>query len=427
LTQIRDDEKTPAELLATGDAVKLKQGLGNWVDGDRFFNREKEMAVFRTYLLDGVSLLLVAPRRIGKTSFMREAGRQLETEIVALHVDLQKANSAEEAIVELGLACRLLEPMWKRALGAFGQLFGRIESLKLSELSVTLRGLLNSTNWRQKGDELIGVLSEYSKEVRKPVVVFFDEVPILVNRLLHDEAAGSKAERRARADELMSWMRDNLIRHKSRVVFVVTGSIGLEPVLRSAGLSGTLNAFHSFDLRPWKDETAAACLLALALEKEFPLPTAVAAHMVKLLGSAIPHHVQLYFDHVFSSYVLDEAAGEVTVAYVDEVYSTRMIGLRGHADLMHMEERLRLVLTESRFCLALTLLTEAAAVGLLTVSASKSIVSSHRATNDDLLETLAILEHDGYLCKQADRFVFVSNLVRDWWRNRFGFGYCPAQ
>ncbi|MDQ1354670.1 MAG: hypothetical protein QG657_4979, partial [Acidobacteriota bacterium] len=37
-----------------------------------------------------------------------------------------------------------------------------------------------------------------------------------------------------------------------------------------------------------------------------------------------------------------------------------------------------------------------------------------------------ILEHDGYLVKKKEGHVFISKLVRDWWKSRFGFQYTPA-
>ncbi len=408
-------------------AKTLKSGLGNWVDGERFFDREREMALFREYLQSRTSLLLVAPRRIGKTSFMREAARRLGGDIIALHVDLQKAMSPEEAIVELGLACRPHASLWTKAVGAFGDVLSKIENVKLSELSVTLRSALTSANWRQKGDELIAQLSSVAEQSKKPAIIFFDEVPILINRVLKGTGGDNLDERKLVADSFMSWMRDNALRHKDNVVFVVTGSIGLEPVLRAAGLSGTLNAFHAFELPPWKVDVAEACLLALAAEKKLPLPSPVAAHMINLLGCAIPHHVQMFFDHVYSAYFLDDKEGDVPISLVDAVYNGRMTGLRGHAELMHMEERLKMVLTEEQFDLALTLLTETAVVGVLAPAASLAITKSFGGKRNDLLETLSILQHDGYIQHQGENFVFVSNLVRDWWKNRFGHGYAPAK
>ena len=52
---------------------KLKRSPGTWVEGDRFWNREEEVKLFIEYLRQGTHLRLVAQRRIGKTSLMREA------------------------------------------------------------------------------------------------------------------------------------------------------------------------------------------------------------------------------------------------------------------------------------------------------------------------------------------------------------------
>ena len=41
-------------------------------------------------------------------------------------------------------------------------------------------------------------------------------------------------------------------------------------------------------------------------------------------------------------------------------------------------------------------------------------------------QTLEVLEHDGYVERQADRYAFVSGLLRDWWKARHGFGYLPT-
>jgi hypothetical protein len=79
----------------------LRSGVGNWVAGDGFFDRENELRLFLQMLAEGESVSLIAQRRIGKTSLMREAARRMGDGVISLHVDLQKARTAEDAIVEL--------------------------------------------------------------------------------------------------------------------------------------------------------------------------------------------------------------------------------------------------------------------------------------------------------------------------------------
>ncbi len=80
---------------------KLKQAYGNWVEGDRFWDRESDTKLLIDKLDEGAHILLVAQRRMGKTSIMKEIKRQLNGRYTCLFVDLQKASFAEDAIVEI--------------------------------------------------------------------------------------------------------------------------------------------------------------------------------------------------------------------------------------------------------------------------------------------------------------------------------------
>ena len=84
--------------------AKLERALGNQVEGERFWGREAELKRLLDSLEEGAHLLIVAGRRIGKTSLMREAARRLGDRSLCLQVDLRKSHSPADAIVELSLA-----------------------------------------------------------------------------------------------------------------------------------------------------------------------------------------------------------------------------------------------------------------------------------------------------------------------------------
>jgi uncharacterized protein len=90
----------PTFLLANHEKAEmtreLEKTIGNWVEGDRFWDREGEMPLFIEKLQDGDHLLLIAPRRIGKTSLMRQASRLIAGQFICLHVDLQEAVTAAD-------------------------------------------------------------------------------------------------------------------------------------------------------------------------------------------------------------------------------------------------------------------------------------------------------------------------------------------
>jgi len=410
-------------------ADRLTQAHGNWVAGDQFWDREDDITLFAEKLAEGAHLLLVAQRRMGKTSLMREVMRQLHDEYVCLFVDLQKAASAAGAIVELALAVRPHQSLWRKATGVFGNVLGKIKDMvdkvEVGDLAVTLRSGITAGDWASKGNQLLAVLAAS----KKPVIVFCDEVPIMVNRLLKDGDGRVTPDGKARADEFMSWLRRNTIDHKGKIRFVVSGSIGFEPVLHQAKLSATLNTFESFELKPWADGVAVACLEALARQSGIDLGEGAAGQIVKMLGCNIPHHVQMFFGHIHDR-CRRKGVTQCSAKDIRAIYKNEMLGARGHVELTHYEERLAQVLPAEALPLALEMLTEAAVVGKLTDEVLGVLRDDYSFEDQTPVEVqkeiLGVLEHDGYLKHMPRGYVFVSKLLKDWWKNRHQYSYTPV-
>lgn len=390
--------------------------------GDRFWDREPELEMLSERLREGAHLLITAPRRIGKTSLMREAARRFEREFLFLYIDLQKAQSAADAIAEIATTARPHASLWEKTKGVFKNLGNSIESLKVGELNIKLRGGLTAGDWAVKGDELLDAFAEHDP----PVVLLLDELPILVNRLIQGSEYQVTPERTRATDEFLSWLRATTVRHQDKIRVVVAGSIGLEPIVHQAGLSATLNTFTAFPLGPWTEEAAAGCLRALATNYNIGLGDEVIHAMLERIGMFIPHHVQMFFDHIYQACRM-QSTRMVTLEMVDGVYQHSMLSLRGHVELSHMEERLRMVLGPELQLLAISLLTETAVAGKLTIEAASLLVARHcpESAAESLRRVLAILEHDGYLQKKEAEYRFASRLLKDWWKARFSFGYEP--
>ena len=408
---------------------KLQRAVGNYVTGDKFWDREEDLALFTELLDEGANILMAAPRRIGKTSLIREVSERIADRYYCLHVDLQKAESPADAVAEVSKATHPHKNLWNKTREVFKNILDgvrdNIENLGIDDLTVTLRSGLTAGDWQKKGDQLFSTLSDADK----PVVIFFDEFPILVNRLLKGNEFRITPERRRETDLFMSWMRDNSIRHKGTVRIVITGSIGIEPALRQAELSATLNTFTPFVLPAWSEGSAKGCLEALANQYKIKLRTQAINRVIERLGYLIPHHVQLFFDNIYMD-CRRKKLDKVTSEHVDEVYDKHMLSIRGHAELSHMEERLKMAFGLEIYPLSLEILTETAVKGSIdsktAMTICKEFESVESYSNSILREILEILQHDGYLEQKGDRFFFSSNLLRDWWERRFASSYTPV-
>ena len=167
-------------------------------------------------------------------------------------------------MVEIAATSRHVRDLWTRVRSWVRQsstaTIDRVDELGVSELKVKLRAGIDAGRWRIQGDALFASLAAGEK----PVVLAIDELPILVNRLLKGHDYEMTPERRRDTDEFLSWLRKNAQAHRGHIRLVVSGSVGLEPILEQAELSAHANIFAPFELKPWDEETSVACLGELA-------------------------------------------------------------------------------------------------------------------------------------------------------------------
>ena len=411
---------------------QLRKAGANWVDGDRFFDRADELAALTDRVGDGTHTLLTAQRRMGKTSLVRELLRRLDGDgaVTTVFVDLEGANDAADAVAEIAIQAKPVQSAWERIGDAFAnhlrEVRDHVDEVGLADLRVKLRAGIDAGSWQRSGDRVFEALAANDE----PVVLAIDELPILVNRLLKGQDYRITPERREAADQFLSWLRGNGQRHRGKVCMIISGSIGLEPILRQAGLSAQMNIFAPFDLQPWSQDTAMRCLEELARTYGLELPSDVRADMCDRLRCCVPHHVQQFFDYLHE-HLRRTGTSRATLADVEQVYQRDLLGVRGQIDLEHYEGRLRLALGADGYRSALDLLTEAAVNGgSLTRSAIEEyrrLAGASQSENQVPAEdVLHALEHDGYLERHDDGYRFVSRLLQDWWHARHGQFFVPV-
>ena len=409
----------------------LKKGGSNWVDGDRFFDREADLETLEERVREETHTLLTAQRRMGKTSLVRELQRRLrETgNFEAVFVDLEASMDPADAIAEIGVQARRLDGAWNRIKGSFENFLqgadDRLDELSFGDIRIKLRAGIDAGNWQQRGDAVLAALATSNR----PVILALDELPILVNRLLKDDEDRITPEGKRKADAFLSWLRRAGQVHRGKVVTIISGSVGLEPLLARAGLSAQINIFSAYDLEPWSEETAVACLAELAESYGVRLPLEVYEDMCRRLRCCIPHHVQMFFDKLHNR-LRHAGRMDATLEDAGDVYQHELLSVRGQMDLKHYEGRLETVLGRAGYRIALEILTETTAKSRLdgdTVSRYRAhftaLIGGGSPSVDDVLD---VLEHDGYLERRDGVYRFVSGLLEDWWRGRYAGNFKSA-
>ncbi len=397
----------------------MRSSTGRWVSGENFFGREADLNILKQCIRDHNHVLLTGQRRMGKTSVVRELGRQLQDGgWTYLFCDVEGASCPEDVIAEMACAARAAQSTTKRFLGGMGRWFGdRIEEINLYDFSIKVRAGINTGNWKHHGKNLLRDCAEGGQRT----LLVIDELPIFLQRMLdHDKDI-------RRVDEFLSWLRGEFQQFgQDGPVLVVSGSIGLQPLVRRLGIPDRINYFYSYRLGPWDRDTSIRCFDELASSYELSIENGVAEAVYEMLGIGIPHHIQSFFARLHDFAVMRQL-DQVTVQHVETVYQTELLGPPGQIDLDHYRSRLRNALPKESYTIAEIILAEAAIQDVFTSEARDVLEREYVRIDKDVQqridEVLDVLTHDGYLVLGDDGHRFSSRLLKEWWATSFKNNY----
>lgn len=403
----------------------MKSSTGRWVSGDDFFDREGELKLLESRVRDGNHMVITGQRRMGKTSILRELGRRMEQKgWVFLFADVEADRTEEDVITSLATASHPVTPITSRLMRGMRRrlrtLAGKVDQVSASQFAVRFRAGLDSGNWRRHGEDLIGYCGGHDH----PVLIVIDEVPIFLVRLLDQE------DGRRRVDEFLSWLRAIFQKGDGRLpTLILSGSIGIAPLVERLGISDRINYLESIRLGPWNLEVSARCFETLTASYHLSADDGVARAVYEHLGTGVPQYVQSFFARL-RDYVRIRDRNQITLDDVSEVYRTELLGPSGQNDLAHYETRLRNGLGDAhRYRIAMEILAEAALQGTFTIEARRQLERRHSKLVEDaprqVTDTLAVLVHDEYIEWHPDGHRFIMKLLRDWWKARFRHHYRP--
>jgi uncharacterized protein len=200
--------------------------MGRLAEGAAFFDRE-EVIGRAWHLLETSNLLLLAPRRVGKSSLlyrMKEQGPSRAFKTLYL--------SVPDAEDELDFIKRLVRA-FRGASGAAGSWLAAFKENLPEDLEVVIRASLvelkaRKFDWRRPAEELETLLGKADSQT----LLLIDELPLLIGSIVHEDGTGRRAER------FLNWLKR--LREQYRARWFFAGSIGLDSVARRLRLSGTI-------------------------------------------------------------------------------------------------------------------------------------------------------------------------------------------
>ena len=226
-----------------------------------------------------------------------------------------------------------------------------------------IRAGLDAGSWKRHGEQLLRSCAEHDK----PVLLVIDELPIFLKRMLLNDGDARGV------DEFMTWLRGVLqALGDDSPVLILSGSIGLEPLMRRLGLPDRINHLYPFRLGPWNRDTSTECFEYLSKNYGISVEAGVAEAVYEALGVGIPHHVQSFFARLRDCAMMQERE-RITVEDVGEVYRNALLGASGQNDLVHYETRLKEGLEDENYSFAMEILAEASTLEVFSPAAQKCL------------------------------------------------------
>lgn len=383
---------------------------GNVVFDSDYFHRKYDEKRLIKKIKRGQHIMLLAPRRSGKTCMLRALENDPPEGYVFLYSMIQSCTS--EAGFYLELITTIydsdfignLSKFKKGAKQAVATAFGYIDKIDVGGQGITLKDQDDPLNEK----DLIQAIRNL--ELDKKLIIVLDEFPDLIQSISEkqDLLAVSNFLKRIRTIS-----QDKEI--NTLIQFVFTGSIGLDTLAHKLGVSNLLNTTDKEVVEPLTELEAHDFMLFLNKKNdaEMHLTKSTRKQILARVEWYMPYYLELLWER------LEDFCDRNDIAtpepeHVDAAYE-KLFETHYKSNFIHWAERLdRFEKQERKFAKAA--LAFIAQHGQATYAQLYDLSLVPDLKGVDHAFVIDSLEHDGYFFEtHNEQFSFTSPILKDWW------------
>lgn len=390
--------------------MAIKNMIGAPVTGDDFYGREQELKKAHRYLNERQSLLLSAPRRIGKSSLAKRLINDKTNQgWKCVYIDLQGIATKEaflRKLIDSFTGVGLMEKAGAKTMDFLEATFNKIKGINFGEFKIDL-------NSQGQLESLFNRLADLFNHDNDTLIVI-DELPLFLGKLMD---TGGK--NRNEIEFLLNWFRSIRQNENSHIRWLFCGSVGLRNFTNHYRMSQAINDLVDFDLGELPPDEAKGLFSELAQSYKLKINEDFIAEALNLLQWPIPYFIQLIIDRLISKIQKPETT-PVTLKDIKEAISelsqsdkfiTWAERLDEYRDLRSMAQAIldSMSTTEKGF----------SRDDLLRLVMKDQEPFQLEDIKKRLTTVLEMLEHDGYILRNGKYRKFRSPLLRKWWANKF--------
>ena len=381
----------------------MKIIAGQVVRGSDFWDRKYLLEDILEIIENNGHILLVAPRRVGKTSLMYRIKDTMDQEYLVIYINTEAEHS--------------LDDFWKKLfytltddefLGNIQQkakiFFENLKSIRFDEL--TLKGVKFGDSKDVEYDKVFKELLK-SYDGDKKLIIMLDEFSQTVENIIKHESSQQaekllQSHREIRQDEQLS----------QKTVFIYAGSIGLESVVATIQASKYINDLDSISVPPLEFDDAKEFTKKLLEQNDITTTDEDIEYILEKVKWYIPFYIQLICKEIKRLYRRNPLLDKAMIDKAEEKV------LQQRKDFIHWEERLNILSKDERK-FAKDVLNGISIANTITSNEIVNLGEKYQLDEEMAKKIIHSLKYDGYIDNTPNpkEYRFNSPLLQTWWCN----------
>jgi AAA+ ATPase superfamily predicted ATPase len=384
----------------------MKRISGPPVFGENFYGRKKELQKMEYILKNpSSSVLLPGPRRIGKSSIVKEFIRLNEKKYKFIYLNLEKRSSILELCTDLlkeihrnHINVFNIKEKIRNTWNAFSKIIPQVE---INDVKISSGQLIHELKY------YMDQMEETFEDLYKENFIFaFDEFSDFILNLEKTNISEVKL--------FLNWMRE--LRQTDKIRLIISGSINIISTAQGLNVSDLINDLEEMKIFPLNDKEIKELLRLLLEDTNINMQQDCLDYASSKLGEGIPFYIQLFADGLVQ-YSSDDIV-EYKKSDIDLIYE-KIVGTQ-RKEFNDLHDRLRDFMDKNSLKSVWKILSHLS-FDKLSFEDLWSYVQNQINSKEVLEKLLKRLIDECYICKNQNYYSFVSTMLADWWKNNYPY------
>ncbi|MCY4491203.1 MAG: hypothetical protein OXC46_07040 [Thaumarchaeota archaeon] len=370
---------------------------GNIAKGKDLYGRDELDVLCKGIEKD--SLLLISPRRYGKTSIGIRMKAETRHGWSVTYIDMEGFSEPCEFIMGLNHSRTML----KRIKNLFKS--GIVATDKVEFFNMIAIKLRESDNsWKKKGTEIFCELKDAN-----PKLIIIDELPTYLLKM-HEKYQDNGAT----LSTFLHWLCS--IRLDLQIRFIVCSSVGINTIIDGYGLENSINYFSRESLFPFDDETAKR-MITIQNKYNITHTNELVREITSIIGLQVLFFIQLMLKEIRNRTVYGKI--RLTSKIISDSYIWGLLGVEEKRYFNWYFKRLVTEFREKEYDVVLEILNPLTQVSSVNINELEGIYKKikEKKNRRDFNKILQTLEEGFYITKNKNMITFHNKVLRDLWIN----------